>query len=642
MRIKVLCTVSLLSTILFVVASSAEQNPQNASANAIDLSRANLAANPLSWRMANALGVALFQAHRYSEAADAFEHAIAIYPISSASETEEQIKEARQAAFKAQQESERKMKEQQEEAKQKMMEQQMLSGMLSMMPMMPGAGAGTMMMSQMGQTMVNMAYTPGEISMSSGGMMSEVETSQVIKARELARLYENLGQARLALWENSAAFDAFRQAYATDASRIDTLFLEASALQRDEDFPNALRFYSRYLVLSPIPKHPVAWLEIAEICRSLGMEKEVQIALSAARKDWDQVVGQAKTPNTDYSFSRILSASGFYKEAIPYMEQWIKNSNSEATRKEWAIELFRAGKLDEAKKIIQAMGSSSSDNGFSTYFLGVIELHQGKIEQAKKTFGSIDNKSSSSGFAAAAYALCGHIDESKEWMEEIENGLASPDKADIDYYRLACVWFANNNLPRAAECVSRSLALQPGFVPASILKEQILKSVAENLKSAQAEADQSAAKGDFASAVKLMNAVLSELPSGELYNTLTIKNMAYIAKMQNPPRLSKEAQPYYLRGQAILKNAQNAQDIKNALIQYQWALRYAPLSPDIHLSLSSVYASLKQYREALFHIQAYMAAIQGTDKVDLAIERYYELQYLLDNEQNEIRKSLPN
>ena len=97
--------------------------------------RANVASNPMSWRAVNALGLALFQARQYAESALVFEQAVAMFPISSAAESEQQVKEARQLAIKAQIEANRKVQKQQLEAQDKMREQQMISGMLSMMPM---------------------------------------------------------------------------------------------------------------------------------------------------------------------------------------------------------------------------------------------------------------------------------------------------------------------------------------------------------------------------------------------------------------------------------------------------------------------------------------------------------------------------
>ena len=193
---------------------------------------------------------------------------------------------------------------------------------------------------------------------------------------------------------------------------------------------------------------------------------------------------------------------------------------------------------------------------------------------------------------------------------------------------------------RAAECVSRSIDIQPGFVPATMLKDQILKAAAENLKSVEKDSDEAFANGDATSAVQIISSALSQTPWGEPYDNLTLKGMNYVAKLQTPLRMSKEAQQYFLRGQAILKNAKTTQDIKEALGQYLWALRYAPLSPDIHLSLSSIYASLKLYREALHHSQAYLTTAQSPEKLDAAIEKYYELQYFLDKEQNDIRSAI--
>lgn len=516
-----------------------------------------------------------------------------------------------------------------------------------MMPMMPGANQSTMLLSQAGQTMLNVAMVPEGMSILSGQMLPENESSQVQKARELSTLYANLGDARMALWEDDAALEAFRQAYSTDPSRTDLLFIQGTILQRNDDLAGAILLYSRYMVTAPETKHPIAWLEIAESCRDLGMDKEKDKALTAARNSWNKVLGQPATPKTEHGYGGILAAAGFYKEAIPYFQTWISSSpNDLASQREWAIALFRAGKMEDAlkamKNFTKAPNSTSSNDDFSIYFTGMIELHLGHINEAKKILGQLRPAAgATSGFAVAAYAISGHWDETKDWINNIENGQSSPDAAQVDWYRLGCVWLAAGNIPRSVECIDRSIELEPEFGPALLLRKQLLSLNSERIKSAQAEASRAALSGNMADAVQILNSCLTNMPTGDSSESLTLEGMKYVSNLQAPLRMSKEAQQYYLRGQAILKNAKGQQAINEALCQYQWALRYAPLSPEIHLSLSSVYATQKQFKKALRHIQLYLTASQASGNLDAAIERYYELQYLNDNELRGIRAIIP-
>ena len=609
--------------------------------------RANVASNPMSWRAVNALGLALFQARQYAEAALVFEQAVAMFPISSAAESEQQVKEARQLAIKAQMEANRKVQKQQLEAQDKMREQQMISGMLSMMPMMPGANANTALLAQAGQTMLNVAMVPSGMDIMSDPISAEAESSQVLRSRELSMLYANLGQVRMALWEDDAAMEAFRQAYATDSSRIDFLFIQANLLQRNDDMAGAIALYARYLAVASASKQPATLLEIAESCRNLGMDEEMRRALDATRKAWSRVVGDAVTPVTEHGYGELLTAAGFYWEAVPYLQAWVNTSpNDPAVQREWSTALFRAGKMDEGlaavKAFMQNTKAASSDGGFSIYFNGMIEMHQGHLDDARKILSELrPAPGATSGFAVAAYAMCGHLDEEKEWINRIENGLSSPDSASVDWYRLGCVWFINGNIPRAAECVNRSIAIQPQFGPALLLREQLTGVNAERIKVEQVKAVQAVANGDTAAAVQILSTVLTNIPAGELSESLTREGMKYLSASESKLRMSNEAQQYYLRGQAVLKNAKNQQNIKEALGQYLWALRYAPLSPEIHLSLSSVYASQKQFKKALYHIEAYLAGAQSSDGLDAVVERYYELQYLSENELRKVRAVIP-
>lgn len=94
--------------------------PESKATEAIAIARTNAYSNPMNWRAVNALGITLFQARYYSEAALAFEQAINMFPIASIAETEQQAKEARQLAIKAQKEADEKVQKQQKEAQEQM------------------------------------------------------------------------------------------------------------------------------------------------------------------------------------------------------------------------------------------------------------------------------------------------------------------------------------------------------------------------------------------------------------------------------------------------------------------------------------------------------------------------------------------
>jgi len=622
------------------------ETPASGPVDAVAAAQAQAAAQPMSWRAFNALGIALFQARRYVSAAGAFEQAIAVFPIAAAAETEQQAKEARQRAFEAQQKAANEAQAQQKQSQKEMQNQQMLSGLLGLIPLMPGADINTTIMAQMGQTMVNVGMTPS-VGLLSPGMLIEGEPSQVLRTRELAALHTNLGLTRMALREDDTAIEAFRQAYAMDASRVDLLFMQASLLQRG-DVASALPLYVRYLVVAPEVRQSATWIEIASVYRRLGLESEVRNALAAARKTWDRVVGQSANATTERTFGKILSTAGFYGEALNPLQTWIRAFPEDAAAQhEWAIALFMAGRMEEArdamKKSISATKSSSSDGGFTTYFMGMTELHLGRVEEAKKILAVLHppaETKTKSGFIAAAHGILGHVDEEKEWINRVENGRSVPDTAVADWYRLGCVWFAAGNRPRAAECVSRCLELQPDFGPALRLQEQLLSENAERVKSARSDA--AASRGDITSAVQRLSAELSNMPMGTSWMALAREGMGYVVKLPAPLRMAKEAQQHFLRAQAILKNATCPGEIREALSEYRWALRYAPLAPEIHLHLSSVYATQKQFSQALRHIETCLAGFQPSEKLDAIIGRYYELQYLEERAQRNIRAIHPD
>jgi tetratricopeptide (TPR) repeat protein len=599
----------------------------------------------MSWRAHNALGIALYQARRYASAAGAFEQAIAVFPIATAAEKEQQAKEAHQRAIEAQQEAAKEAQAQQKKAQKEMQNQQILSGLLSMLPNMPGAPANTGLMVHLGQTMLNAGMSPPSEPLLPGLPMAE-EPSQVLHTRELAALHTNLGLSRMALREDDTAIEAFRQAYTMDTSRVDLLFMQAHLLQRG-DVGSALPLYMRYLEVAPEARQPTTWVEIAALYRRLGLESEKGNALAAARKTWDRVVGQSPNATTERAFGRILSTAGFYREALNPLQTSIRAFPEDAAaQREWAIALFGAGRMEEArdamKSYISATKSAASDGGFTTYFMGMTELHLGRIEEAKKILGTLHPSAetkTTSGYLAAAHALCGHVDEEKEWISRVEKGRSDPDTAVADWYRLGWVWFVMGNRPRAAECVSRCLELQPEFGPALRLQEQLLNGNAERVKSARSAA--AASHGDIPSAVQRLSAELSDMPIGTSWMALAREGMGYVAKLQAPLRMPREAQKYFLRAQAILKNATRPDEIREALSEYRWALRYAPLAPEIHLHLSSVYATQKQFSPALRHIETCLAGFQPSEKLDAIIGRYYELQVFEERAQRNIRAIRP-
>ena len=619
--------------------------PASKQDEAVAAAQAQAAAQPMSWRALNALGIALYQARRYASAAGAFEQAIAVFPIATAAETEQQAKDARQRAMEAQQAAVKEAQAKQKKAQQEMQNKQILSTLLGMLPNIPGAPASTGMFTQLGQTMLNAGMTPSDDPLLPA-MPTEEEPSQVLRTRELVSLHTNLGLTRMALREDDTAIEAFRQAYTIDASRVDLLFMQAHLLQRG-DVGNALPLYMRYLGVAPEARQPETWVEIAAVYRHLGLKSERDGALAAARKAWDRAVGQSANATTERAFGRILSTAGFYGEALSPLQTSIRAFPEDAAaQREWAIALFGAGQMEEArdamKTSISAAKSVPSDGGFTTYFMGMIELHLGHVDEAKQILGTLHPSAETktiSGFMAAAHALCGHVDEEKEWISRVESGRSDPNTAVADWYRLGWVWFVMGDRPRAAECVSRCLELQPEFGPALRLQEQLLNGNAERIKSARSEA--AASHGDIPSAVKRLSAELSDMPMGAPWVALAREGMAYVAKLPEPLRMPREAQKHFLRAQGILKNANRPVEIREALNEYRWALRYAPLSPEIHVHLSSVYATQKQFSQALRHIETCLAGFQPSEKLDAIIGRYYELQYLEERAQRNIREIRP-
>lgn len=623
--------------------------PASTPVDAVSAAQAEAAAQPMSWRAFKALGIALFQARRYESAAGAFEQAIAVFPLATAAESEQQAKDARNRAYEAQNAAAREAQAQQQRAQQEMQTQQLLSGLFGLMPMLPGANMNTAIFSHVGQTMVN----AGMMSSSGGeplpGMPIEEEPSQVLRAHELAELHINLGLTRVALREDDTAIESFRQAYAIDSSRVDLLFMQAKLLHRS-DVESALSLYVRYLDVAPEASQPATWIESAAVYRRLGMESEMRNALAAARKVWDRVVGQSTNANTEHAFGKILSTAGFYKEALIPLQIWVRaNPEDRAAQREWAIALFSAGRIEEAldamKMSLYATKSATSNDEFTTYFMGMSELHLGHVDEAKKILGTLHPSAGTkktSGFLAAARALCGHVNEQKEWINQVENGRSDPESAAADWYRLAWVWFLEGNRPHAAECVSRCLELQPDFGPALRLQEQMLYGIdEERVKSARSETASIDDKNDIISTVQSLSVELSNMPMGDSWMALAREGMGYVAKLPEPLRMPKEAQQHFLRAQAILKNAARPGEIREALNEYRWALRYAPLSPEIHLHLSSVYATQKQFSQALRHIETCLAGFQPSEKLDEIIKRYYELQYLEERAQRNIRAIRP-
>ena len=379
----------------------------------------------------------------------------------------------------------------------------------------------------------------GMTSSSGGGpilpvMTMEEESFQVVHTRDLASLHVSLGLTRMALREDDIAIEAFRQAYVMDASRVDLLFMQAKLLQRSHA-GSALPLYVRYLELAPKTRQTETWIEIAAVYRLLGLESEMRNALAAARKSWDSEIGQSTNATTEHAFSKLLSKAGFYKEAIPPLQTWVRTVPEDgAAQREWAIALFSAGRIEEArdamKKFISAVKSTPSNDEFTTYFMGMSELHLGHVEEAKNILAALhpsaDTKTTSR-FVATARAICGNLDEEKDWINQVESGRSDPDTAAADWYRLGSIWFVEGNLPRAAECVSRCLELQPDFGPALRLQEQLVNGNSERVKSEQGVAS----SNDITSTVQRLSEELSDMPMGTSWMALAHEGMGYVAKL---------------------------------------------------------------------------------------------------------------
>lgn len=613
--------------------------------DAIAEARKKLAENPLDWKMMNNLGVEYMQKRQYKMAAITFKQAIEMYQISMTNEEETKRKEVQQRVQFAQKEAHLQNKRREEQAR----NQQLISGMFGMMALAPG-GMGGAVLAQAGQTAMNAMGTHGGsyIDMAEAGYMDSASIDSIY---HLSKLYINLGKCYMLLGNNDEAISAFSAAYEKNPTNKDILFMLGRLYQRDQNYAKAITQYLRFIAVSPQVKLPLAWQEVAESCKHLGLAKESETALALALDAWNEALKSQdiKEQNSQYMYGQFLASAGFYKESLPFLKsRYDENPADFRHQRDWAVALLRAGEAKEAFQILHAMRKTAQEKNiqignkdFFTYFYGIAKMYEGNLVEAKEILSALQPKPGQTNeLSTAAYAFCGHLKETRDWIDKIEDGDETSDMAYVSWFRLACVWFANGNKLHLAECLSRSLSLEPAYGPAMLLKEKVLEDNYPLIKEGIIKAENEAAKGNAANACTIISYLISNIPRGELYDKLMRRGIQYMAKAEIPMPMSQEARDYYLKGRSILKNVKSLADYRKALNFFLWAARFSPLNQDIHITLSTIYAQIQQYQKALYHLEIYMQSIPQKKLADTFIEKHYELRFLYSKEQENLQTVL--
>lgn len=599
----------------------------------IDQAKTKVAASPTSWSAYNSLGVAYYDQGMYDEAIAAFQQALAVHPISSVLDAEKRQRDAAQRQKKAMRRAQQAQQAQQDSA----MMGSLLSGLLGVAPI-PG-------MSSMGQQALQAMIPALEgvsraASMPSPSMADFPELSnpsQLQPRRETALIYSNLGRAYFQKSNHQEAVTSFEKSIALDPSQVGLLEWEAHSQYELSHYERSIAALNRYMTLSRLPSLAGNYILLSKNFTALGMPTESERAFRRAVADYEQQL-RAK-PSDRAALTGLVQAyleHKDYAKARIYTEQLLKEKPDDVNALGMlTICRMALGRYDLALQ--SAQHKLKLDGGMPSdyYILGRIHDETGDSKKARAAYQHLveayeaagTDKGMPLGGVAVGYAALGQQQRALAMLEEkiFRNPFGST--AVYDYFKLGLVYDKGGRTTEAIEALNTAVEISPRYVFATKTLQRLADETAPHRERLWRQAQQAQSRHNSAQAVNYLAQLYHLMPVGPEKEELRRKMLSLAAKPGGTPRLGREAQRRFLRGNAALKNAKGPLDLYRALYEYKWATYYAPWAANVYLSTSVVYGLLQKYRPAIANLKLYLAGTPQAANVDQVLGRLYEMEY---------------
>jgi len=602
--------------------------PQRRASVVVAAIKQKIAGDSFNWRHYNDLGSAYYNEGRYDEAIAAYQQALALNPISRTMEAERQQQESADAQRKAMQ--------QQQTA-------QALGAIFGAIGGVGGAMGG--LGGGLGQAL-QVAGTVGQMGASLGNTASQYIPggqldSQIKTKKEIAQIYDNLGDAYMAKGDHSQAGKSFEEAVGLDPSRMNSLQNAGSAYLRLAEYDKAVSTLNRLLVLSPTDSHPILFLRLSLAYKHQGKTKEEAETLEVAVKRLQALTAQsAKDPALLNSVADAYFELSYYQQAAQVYEQ------SLALRKDQPVVLRRLGicyyalgQYQEAARVLREGVSLARNDSSGWLWLGRSLEKLGSSTEAQDAFNeTIASDSEEWGdepppvSIAAGYAArsAGDNGVSIRWLEEL---LFRNPTSSYRAFELGLAYEKAGRYEDALDAFERSVALNPLDSLAKDALTRVSQQLADKAAEDLQKGETAIAERRSSAAIQHLASALQRLPEGKAKQDTLLKLLRLVASMPDPPSLTEKGERDFSRGNAMLKSATNPESIDRAIMEFRSTIRRSPWWTNAYLNLGLAYAQRRLYRDAALYFKLYLIANPNAKNAGAVREQIYELEYKQEQEQ---------
>lgn len=269
------------------------------------------------------------------------------------------------------------------------------------------------------------------------------------------------------------------------------------------------------------------------------------------------------------------------------------------------LKFHRPGKVTYDKAELRRELIAAGDAAAGYALQSLCYRAKGELDRAAASADKAVALHSSGNWARTAHGFAlleaGRVDEARAVFETNTNALALPfrqvgralclarrgefDKAGETFARESAGW-DTRNVPLGREVAALIAALEPSR-----------RAHVERARALEAQGEVAEALTEIAAALRLAG-------EGAEGDALRATLFSVAAKLPTPPELPDEARRHVVRGELLIKEGA----LKDAVPEFEQALRLAPYVPKLYYNAALLHGQLKRYAEAMRLMNIYLQA----------------------------------
>ncbi|MBC7350175.1 MAG: tetratricopeptide repeat protein [Candidatus Aminicenantes bacterium] len=471
----------------------------------------------------------------------------------------------------------------------------------------------------------------------------EESLAAINKALELGPddyLYMVLGSIHKARKDNNSAIEAYKKAIGLKPNNIDAYLNVATIYMNDERYAEAEEF------LRKAPQSPQTGTNLTFCLMSAGKFDEAIAVSDEEIKRWTRnglgidigIVDKYPVVNSVWpgfpaqgagikEGDKILNIDGQPTKGLP--AEKIQSVLNPPAGTKVSLSLARKGEKKPLDFSLTSVEMVNTNAALNYALRSLAKGLAGKMEEARsdarEAFRLNPDNIWAKRAVAFSRAMGGELVQAEELSETIN--LLSSSEENFERMLLALVYSKSGDAERAAKIIA---AIPDDYLfSKSSLRKAVLSQVQAALRPYVASKKQNILSYESSGKLKealgeyslLMN-LLSEEEASEVRKHIgqLIKGSAYLTDV------SEEARKHIIRAEMLSGN----NDFDRALSEHNEARKIAPFYPGIYKSLATTYEALKEYRQAIRCMTAYLELYPEAPDSREAKDKIIKWEFLLE------------